>query len=280
MKQEEIQQLAWRLRDTANASIIGEDYEFDGSTFQETAESIITSALSPLPPMQQRELYSLTDEEKSLISKMYGGERIIISKDGFLQIVKQNNCCSKWFNVSQTHEWPVRLVDYLRSIGINIPNAYPVNPVPAKEVDFSPLTEEQIDYLTTENIRLRHSAKQQDIELCFTNYRNGLIHGFQQAIDNMIEVPVPVDNWIRVEDGLPDFVIQVNEIIECSEDYLVIDKVNGRKVASCIRYKVDTIDPLFPERKKGYVLWETGNYNLYNVTHWQPLPTAPKQPNK
>lgn len=61
----------------------------------------------------------------------------------------------------------------------------------------------------------------------------------------------PVNQWISVEDRLP----------ENDRDVLVYDKVSGMWIAQ------------YDNR------WETEEFILDDVTHWQPLPELPKEVN-
>jgi hypothetical protein len=81
----------------------------------------------------------------------------------------------------------------IAAITAALKSATPIQaPQPLKrleEIKLPELTEERIDYLTTENIRVNHDAPPDDIELCFENYQNGLKDGYQEAIENMVEMP-------------------------------------------------------------------------------------------
>lgn len=72
--------------------------------------------------------------------------------------------------------------------------------------------------------------------------------------------PVPVDNWIRVSDGLPDDSILGGEIVLCYNG----NHQHTGYLKMGVWYKAATDTPVDVQ-------------NGWNVTHWQPLPTAPKQ---
>lgn len=76
---------------------------------------LLKSQYATAPPTELKELKDMSEEDRLTIAGMYGGTGLIISDDGFWQIVSKDNSVIKWFFQSQMAEWPVRIIDYLRS---------------------------------------------------------------------------------------------------------------------------------------------------------------------
>jgi hypothetical protein len=98
-----------------------------------------------------------------------------------------------------------------------------------------------------------------------------------EKMDENVKEHSAGEDWISVEDDLPA-VKKINSFIACSEPVLLyIDRgeiaIGWRK-----EYISDSKDPLFPQRIKGYYMFENTQYKYESsVTHWKKLPEPPKK---
>lgn len=63
-------------------------------------------------------LSAITDEHAVEVAKMYGGVRLKIDQDGFIQVIDENNMVPRWFIISTI---PVELYMYLISKSYEVP---------------------------------------------------------------------------------------------------------------------------------------------------------------
>lgn len=73
--------------------------------------------------------------------------------------------------------------------------------------------------------------------------------------------------WVRVEDMLPDDFHEVNDMIECTGKYQLLDKSGEVHTGWLRRYKND-----FEDIKSGHSDWQSRYTSHRDITHWKPLP--------
>lgn len=95
--------------------------------------------------------------------------------------------------------------------------------------------------------------------------------------DTLLDNGVTVQEWIPVKERKPDKEFWEHRNMYKDEDLEVLVIIKGAKMATTLLYNAEG---------KFYSPDDMGRYNLvhgatyYAVTHWMPLPTAPKETRK